>query len=376
MNVIQEINRLNATELFRDIQSSASWHATYKDSAYIFAGGFPYNLTEGDLIAVFSQYGEIVDLNLARDKQTGKSKGFAFVAYEDQRSTVLAVDNFNGMKLLGRTVRVDHVKKYRGPNKDDDEYDSEEERRKKLQILPPHLRPQDPNAKAESESEEEEDPELQALKAKAAALDEEDPMREYMLKKLAKKAEKAKSKRLKKEKKEEKKKRKGSGLKRELSMDKEDKKDWKRRGRSGSRSPPPAVERGRGTSPAARGPPSTVTGIKNDLSSGRRSSRSPSPPSHRRHRRSSPSPSPPSRRPIPRSRSPPPSRRGRRSPTRRSPSPSSRRRQLSPASSPSHRRHSRSRSPPRQSQSRHSSSRRQSQSPRRRSRQSRERYRR
>lgn len=32
-----------------------------------------------------------MDVNLVRDKSTGKSKGFAFVAYEDQRSTTLAV---------------------------------------------------------------------------------------------------------------------------------------------------------------------------------------------------------------------------------------------------------------------------------------------
>lgn len=40
------------------------------------------------------RYGEIVDVNLVRDKGTGKSKGFAFVAYEDQRSTNLAVGWF------------------------------------------------------------------------------------------------------------------------------------------------------------------------------------------------------------------------------------------------------------------------------------------
>jgi RNA recognition motif-containing protein len=33
----------------------------------------------------------VVDVNLVRDKGTGKSKGFAFLAYEDQRSTILAV---------------------------------------------------------------------------------------------------------------------------------------------------------------------------------------------------------------------------------------------------------------------------------------------
>lgn len=41
------------------------------------------------------RYGEVVDINLVRDKGTGKSKGFAFIAYEDQRSTNLAV----GMSL-------------------------------------------------------------------------------------------------------------------------------------------------------------------------------------------------------------------------------------------------------------------------------------
>lgn len=57
-----------------------------------------------------------MDVNLVRDKKTGKSKGFAFLAYEDQRSTILAVDNFNGISLCGRTIRVDHVKDYKPPN--------------------------------------------------------------------------------------------------------------------------------------------------------------------------------------------------------------------------------------------------------------------
>ena len=87
----------------------------YKDSAWIFAGGLPYDLTEGDVICVFSQYGEIVHINLIRDQKTGKSKGFGFICYEDQLSTILAVDNLNGMKLLGRLVRVDHVHTYKLP---------------------------------------------------------------------------------------------------------------------------------------------------------------------------------------------------------------------------------------------------------------------
>ena len=96
-------------------QLKSSWHDQYKDSAWIFVGGLNFELTEGDLLAVFSQYGEIVNINLVRDRETGKSKGFCFICYEDQRSTVLSVDNLNGIKLVGRTIRVDHVSTYRLP---------------------------------------------------------------------------------------------------------------------------------------------------------------------------------------------------------------------------------------------------------------------
>ena len=85
-------------------------------------------MNEGDLAIVFSQYGEIVDCRLARDRKTGKPRGFAFIAYEDQRSTVLAVDNMNGIELCGRTILVDHVKQYKIPR----EYlETEEEKKKK-----------------------------------------------------------------------------------------------------------------------------------------------------------------------------------------------------------------------------------------------------
>lgn len=52
---------------------------------------------------------------MPRDKNTGKPRGFAFLMYEDQRSTILAVDNLNGAKVLERTLRVDHVKDYKQP---------------------------------------------------------------------------------------------------------------------------------------------------------------------------------------------------------------------------------------------------------------------
>uniref|UniRef100_G3SA52 RNA-binding motif protein, X-linked 2 n=1 Tax=Gorilla gorilla gorilla TaxID=9595 RepID=G3SA52_GORGO len=119
---VKLINELNEREVQLGVADKVSWHSEYKDSAWIFLGGLPYELTEGGIICVFSQYGEIVNINLMWDKKTGKSKGFCFLCYEDQRSTILAIDNFNGIKIKGRTIRVDHVSNYCVP-KDSEEMD-------------------------------------------------------------------------------------------------------------------------------------------------------------------------------------------------------------------------------------------------------------
>jgi RNA-binding motif X-linked protein 2 len=115
------VKKLSQREL-DGYHGKTSWHDEYKDSAWIFVGGMPYDLSEGDVLTVFSQWGEIVNINMVRDKATGKFKGFGFICYENQKSTVLAVDNFNGIQILGRTIRVDHVKDYKPP-KDSDKLD-------------------------------------------------------------------------------------------------------------------------------------------------------------------------------------------------------------------------------------------------------------
>lgn len=95
---MKNVTKLSELEL-KGKAGKSSWHDMYRDSAWIFVGGLSYNLSEGDIICVFSQYGEIVNINLTRDKDSGKSKGFCFICYEDQRSTILAVDNLNGIKV-------------------------------------------------------------------------------------------------------------------------------------------------------------------------------------------------------------------------------------------------------------------------------------
>ncbi|EIW76230.1 hypothetical protein CONPUDRAFT_111036 [Coniophora puteana RWD-64-598 SS2] len=182
MNVVREINRINEQELKLGV--SGSWHDEYKDSAYIYVGGLHFDLTEGDVITIFSQYGEVMDVNLPRDKHTGKTKGFGFLMYEDQRSTILAVDNLNGANVLDKTLRVDHVKDYKQPKEkgDDGEWHERDE--------------QSMNAKPEITMED--GPASDSDASSTHSIDPEDPMRDFLIaqrrEEKAKKAKKTKSK--------------------------------------------------------------------------------------------------------------------------------------------------------------------------------------
>ncbi|TDL29396.1 hypothetical protein BD410DRAFT_779796 [Rickenella mellea] len=183
MNVVREINKINERELELGT-SGASWHDEYKDSAYIFIGGLNFDLTEGDVITIFSQYGEVMDVNLPRDKETGKPRGFGFLMYEDQRSTVLAVDNLNGAKVLDRTLRVDHVRQYKQPKEKGDDGELVERDEPSLNAKP-ELIYDDASAESSGSSGPEIDP--------------EDPMAAYLLEKrkemkALKKVKKSKSK--------------------------------------------------------------------------------------------------------------------------------------------------------------------------------------
>lgn len=108
-------------------------------------------------------------MNLPRDKKTGKTKGFGFLMYEDQRSTVLAVDNLNGADVLGRTLRVDHVKNYKQPkvqNEDGEWVDAEEQN---LSAKPQMIIGGAPETDSDASS--------------VFSIDPEDPMRDYLIEK-------------------------------------------------------------------------------------------------------------------------------------------------------------------------------------------------
>lgn len=134
----------------------------------------------------------MVDINLPRDKESGKTKGFGFLMYEDQRSTVLAVDNMNGAQVLGRTIRVDHCKKYKQAGTKNEAGEHIEPEEPSYNVMPPLLEGQGPSSLEHSlvlitdSGDESSDSEP------ADDLDEDDPMAAFI--RAEKKKEKAQRK--------------------------------------------------------------------------------------------------------------------------------------------------------------------------------------
>ncbi|GEQ69277.1 hypothetical protein JCM33374_g2948 [Metschnikowia sp. JCM 33374] len=108
MNSIHKILAINEKELVSNVSDNASWHADYNDTSYIYIGNLHENLAEKDILTIFSQYGNPTHINLVKDRDS-KIKGFCYLKYEDQRSCVLAIDNFNGTLIYDKPLKVDHT---------------------------------------------------------------------------------------------------------------------------------------------------------------------------------------------------------------------------------------------------------------------------
>ncbi|KAI1741975.1 hypothetical protein F4680DRAFT_51025 [Xylaria scruposa] len=196
MNQIRAIQALNKREIENGVSPEASWHTDYRDTAFINFGGLPYELTEGDIITIFSQYGEPVFLKLARDNESGKSKGFGWLKYEDQRSCDLAVDNLGGAEIAGRLVRVDHARYKARDDEDPEEFAVgwQDILRKEKAAKGESLATEDEDEEEEQETRRpmiKEEMELQKL---IAEHDDDDPMKGFLIEEKKREVEEALSK--------------------------------------------------------------------------------------------------------------------------------------------------------------------------------------
>ena len=75
----------------------------------IFVGNLPYRTTEDMLADLFSQVGEVVSATIVTDRDTGRSRGFAFVEME-QDAGEKAIEQFNGYEIDGRKMNVNEAR--------------------------------------------------------------------------------------------------------------------------------------------------------------------------------------------------------------------------------------------------------------------------
>ena len=75
----------------------------------IYVGNLSYQTTEGDLTDLFEQVGQVESVNIITDRDTGRSKGFAFVEMNDEDAEK-AIAQFNGTEVNGRSVTVNEAR--------------------------------------------------------------------------------------------------------------------------------------------------------------------------------------------------------------------------------------------------------------------------
>jgi len=83
----------------------------------IYVGNLPYDTTEENLKELFAQAGTVASVALIKDRDTGQSKGFAFVEMSNQSEAEKAISMFNGHSLGNRALKVNlaRPKEERGP---------------------------------------------------------------------------------------------------------------------------------------------------------------------------------------------------------------------------------------------------------------------
>jgi RNA recognition motif-containing protein len=76
----------------------------------IYVGNLAFSTAESDLEALFGQFGQVDRVHLVRNRDTGESRGFAFVEMTNAEEADKAIEGVNGQDLHGRTLSVNEAR--------------------------------------------------------------------------------------------------------------------------------------------------------------------------------------------------------------------------------------------------------------------------
>lgn len=83
----------------------------------VYVGNLSLNATREDVQQLFAAAGAIEEVAIIQDRDTGRSKGFAFVTFATRQEAQEAVSRFNGQEFMSRPLKVDIAKERERSNR-------------------------------------------------------------------------------------------------------------------------------------------------------------------------------------------------------------------------------------------------------------------
>lgn len=78
-------------------------------SSKLFIGGLSYGVDDQSLRDAFSNFGDVTEARVITDRDSGRSRGFAFVSFSNDESAAEAMSGMDGKELQGRNIRVSYA---------------------------------------------------------------------------------------------------------------------------------------------------------------------------------------------------------------------------------------------------------------------------
>ena len=76
----------------------------------IYVGNLSHGATEDDLMQAFGRFGAVAKVNIVKDRETGRPRGFAFVDMTDGREAASAIKELNLTEIDGRSITVNEAR--------------------------------------------------------------------------------------------------------------------------------------------------------------------------------------------------------------------------------------------------------------------------
>ncbi len=76
----------------------------------IYVGNLSFDATESEIEQAFSQFGQVKSVNIIKDRDTGRSRGFGFVEMHDKQAGLDAIEGMNLKEISGRAITVNEAR--------------------------------------------------------------------------------------------------------------------------------------------------------------------------------------------------------------------------------------------------------------------------